>query len=307
LQHQLGVTFRSFQLPDNLNADRADMELSALGCALSAINPLPYTLNLLETKSPYQLEHNWLDSFSLSALKGQSFILKSASGVPQGSFGMMLPALIFSSATVVVVWMCLLVGNIYLKNSQKQALVTQQQVSSNVERLNTQVEFHKQNYMLSQKILSVADASNQVNNLLVGLLDDIRYVPPSVWISEIGYDEKVTIAGYALKHSDIITATRAFETRPYGSDFILHYITEAIVGEDSPNVYSFMLGGMLSTTSQEPALFSTGSSNTSNTTPLTGAAGQQPVVNNGMSGNTPPAGEAPVVTNPPFTGGQPTS
>jgi hypothetical protein len=256
LQHQLGVTFRSFQLPEDLKADRADIALSALGCALSATNPLPYGLNLVDTQSPFQVEHHWQDAFSLSAFKGKAGVFPLGGDTGRG---MMLPVLVGSSATVVVVWMFLLIGNIYLKNVQKQLMVSQQQTTANVERLNTQLEFHKQNYLLSQKIFSVADASNEVNQILMGLLEDIRFLPPSVWISEIGYDEKVTIAGYALKHSDIITATREFETRPYGQDFVLHYISEAVVGEDSPSVYSFMLGGMLSTTSQIVSPFSTGS------------------------------------------------
>jgi hypothetical protein len=299
LQHQLGVTFRSFQLPDNLNADRADMELSALGCALSVSNPLPYTLNILETKSPFQVEYNWQDAFSLSAFKGQASSFRPGGGEDQAAIASLLPVLVGSTVTVAVVWMFLLVGNIYLKNLQKQLLVTQEQVAANVERLNTQLEFHKQNYMLSQKIFSVADASNEVNQTLMGLLDDIRYLPPSVWISEIGYDEKVTIAGYALKHSDIITATREFETRPYGKDFILHYITEAIVGADSPSVYSFMLGGMLSTTSQAPSTFGSGIP-TAEATPASEPLGQpstSPVMNSATASPANTGEDVPPVSS----------
>lgn len=257
LQHQLGVNFRSFQVPEDMHVDRADMELSALGSAMQSTSGVPYSLNLMETKSPYQMENHWADLFSLSALKGQSAKFNPGSMAQGGLVQMIVPMLIGSSGLVVVVWILLLVGNIYLKNVQKQAMVSQQQVSDNVERLNTQLDFHKQNYFLSQKILSVADTTNEVNQTLMGLLNDIRYLPPSLWISEVGYDEKVTIAGYALKHNDIIKATRDFETRPYGQDFVLHYITEAIVGENSPSVYSFMLGGMLSTTTPNDGLFQT--------------------------------------------------
>jgi hypothetical protein len=265
LQHRLGATFRSFQIPSHIPVDRADIELSGLGCAIGGGQDSPYTLNLLDTKSPYQLEAAWKDMFSLAALRGQSMRFSTQALENTSLARFLIPACVGSTGLVVVVWVFLLLANLILKSQQQEALVSQQQAATNVERLNTQLEFHKENYMLSQKILSVAEASTEVNELLIGLLEDIQHIPSSLWISEVGYDEQVTITGYASDHSDIIEAARGFESRPYGSQFVLHYITEAVVGVNSPSVYSFMLGGLLNTSARSPFEAVTGPETTNGT------------------------------------------
>ena len=245
LQHEIGVNFKSFEVPDSFQSDRADIGVVVVGGCFTKSHQEPYTLNFLDKRSPYAKSKSGfslpsLGSFSASSLEDFDFnnnLLTS----------LVLPCMVGSFVLVGLVWTTMLIINFSNEHNKVQTEKDKTQLTSNIERLNSEIEYYTQRNLLSEKILSVANASKEVNTVLLGLLSDIQHLPPSLWFSEVGYDEQVSITGKAFHHEDILDLTNQLEKRHYGKNFVLHYIREEEVSPNEPLIYSFMLGGLLNT------------------------------------------------------------
>jgi|GEM_PF-5145629 len=251
LQQELGVTFRSFQLPATFSVDRTDIGMAVVGSAFSDIDSRPYSLNLLDTQSPFQQENGPV-SFNFFNFKlDRGFDIEHPEDGASTLRKFMIPSFLGSLGLVLGLWIILWSITLYQENFREQNTESGKQLEDSIVRLTEKVTFYKQSYLLSTKILSVADSSKEVNSILLGLLSDVQYLPRSLWLSEVSYDEQVSITGYALKHKDIVDVTKRFEQRDYGKNFVLHHITEEYLDTTRPIVYNFLLGGMLNTQSEK--------------------------------------------------------
>ena len=242
LQHETGKAFQCFELPTSIQVDRADLGMAVLGGCLTDAHPEPYLLNFLDKKAPYHKENM---SFS-SPFDGFTWSNLDALNFSQQVFATTLLPFVFGSIGVVMVaWITLMVVNQYTENDTTQTNEAKASLEDKVAQLKSQIDYYQQVYRLSEKVLSVANASKSVNILLLGLLSDIQHLPASLWFNEVGYDKQISITGNALKPEDILDLTHQLEQRRYGRDFVLHYIREEDVGDDAPLIYSFMLGGFL--------------------------------------------------------------
>jgi hypothetical protein len=160
---------------------------------------------------------------------------------------MVVPAMGAGVILVVVGWFSLMGINTYNEASKIEIEQKQKQLTSSIQQTTTELTHYTQMYLLSEKILSVVNESKQVNTILLDLLTDIQYLPPTLWFSEVGYNKQVTIIGNALHAEDVLNLTGKLEQRSYGKDFILHYINEEEVSPEEPLIYNFMLGGLLNT------------------------------------------------------------
>jgi Tfp pilus assembly PilM family ATPase len=261
LQQELGVTFRSFQLPSTFQVDRTDIGMAVVGGVFSHQEPRPYQLNLLQSKSAVQTEASPFGLSLFNFKSDEGFGGEDALGEDNPLKKFVLPATLGATGMVGIVWLLLFGIILFQENFQQQNSRSGKQLEESIDRLNTKVNQYKQSYLLSTKILSVADSSKEVNGILLGLLADVQYLPSSLWLSEISYDKQVSITGYALQHQDIAAITKSFEQRPYGRNFVLHHITEENLGNNTGTVYNFLLGGMLNTTQQEDVEAQTPSGN----------------------------------------------
>ncbi len=245
LQQHIGVNFRSFEVPNSLQVDRADIGVVAVGGCFIELEPQPYSLNFLDKRSPYNKSKSGFSlgsfgSFSASALQDMDFkhnLLMS----------LVLPCVLGSCAVVGIAWVTTMSINTSNTNTKIQTEKNKVQLSAEIARLKDQIDYYTQRNLLSEKILSIANESKGVNTILLGLLNDIQHLPSSLWFSEVGYDKEISIVGNALRHEDILDLTNQLEQRHYGRDFVLHYIREEEVSSNKPLIYSFKLGGLLHT------------------------------------------------------------
>ncbi|MFN7310575.1 MAG: hypothetical protein ACK5T0_04315 [Vampirovibrionales bacterium] len=253
LQHEIGVNFRSFEVPNSLEVDRADIGVVAVGGCFSELEPQPYSLNFLDKRSPYNKGKSGFSlpsfgSFSKSSLQDMDFKNNLV-------MSLVLPCVLGSCAVVGIAWVATMTINTSNEHSKEETEKNKIQLTANITRLKEQIEYYTQRNLLYEKILSIANESKGVNTILLGLLNDIQKLPPSLWFSEVGYDKDISITGNALRHEDILDLTNQLEQRSYGRDFVLHYIREEEVSPDKPLIYSFRLGGLLNTESlKKPSL-----------------------------------------------------
>ncbi|MCE2930431.1 MAG: hypothetical protein LW809_03460 [Vampirovibrionales bacterium] len=243
LQHEIGVNFRSFEVPNSLQVDRADIGVVAVGGCFIELEPQPYSLNFLDKRSPYNKSKSSFsfESFSASSLQGVDFknnLLMT----------LVLPCILGSCAIVGIAWLTTMSINTSNEHQQQEAAKNKVQLEASIARLKDQIDYYERSNQLSAKILLIANESKGVNNILLGLLNDIQNLPPSLWFSEVGYDKNISITGNAIRHEDILDLTNQLEERHYGQNFVLHYIREEEVSSEKPLIYSFMLGGLLDTT-----------------------------------------------------------
>ncbi|MFN9691071.1 MAG: hypothetical protein ACK551_03115 [Vampirovibrionales bacterium] len=245
LQHEIGVNFRSFEVPNSLQVDRADIGVVSVGGCFTELEPQPYSLNFLDRRSPYNKRKS---GFSLG-----SFGSLSASSLQDMDFknnllmSLVLPCILGSCAVVGLAWITTVSIRKSTESTKVEAEKSQVTLSADIVRLKDQRNYYNRSNLLSDKILSIANESKGVNTILLGLLNDIQHLPPSLWFSEVGYDKDISIIGNAIRHEDILDLTNQLEQRQYGRDFVLHYIREVEVSPNKPLIYNFKLGGLLDT------------------------------------------------------------
>ncbi len=245
LQHETGVGFKSFEIPTDFTTDRTDIGMTVLGGCFESVEIRPYHLNFFDKKSSSGKGGGTFSLGSLSSLNPASFEGLDISNNPL--IRMLVPAMGLGVILTLVGWVSLMGVNKYSEASKVEIEQKQKQLTSAIQQTTTELTHYTQMYLLSEKILSVVNESKQVNAILLDLLTDIQYLPPTLWFSEVGYNKQVTIIGNALHPKDVLNLTGKLEQRSYGKDFILHYINEEEVSPDEPLIYNFMLGGLLNT------------------------------------------------------------
>jgi Tfp pilus assembly PilM family ATPase len=245
LQHEIGVGFKSFEVPTDFTTDRTDIGMVVLGGCFESVEIRPYHLNFFDKKSSSKKGGSTFSLGSLSSFNPASFEGLDISNNPL--VRMVVPAMGAGVILVVVGWFSLMGINTYNEASKIEIEQKQKQLTSSIQQTTTELTHYTQMYLLSEKILSVVNESKQVNTILLDLLTDIQYLPPTLWFSEVGYNKQVTIIGNALHAEDVLNLTGKLEQRSYGKDFILHYINEEEVSPEEPLIYNFMLGGLLNT------------------------------------------------------------